>query len=93
MSAWDDDVAEALRCAQTGVSQNWPVTARTLAAEISELRSKLIDKLVEDFKRCPRCDRLADEVIVREGKPTVYWHGGTEHLDLSTEIKAVRNGG
>lgn len=40
-AAWDNDVAEALRCALLGTSQNWPLTARTLAAEVAELRAQL----------------------------------------------------
>lgn len=40
MTAWDDDVAEAVRCALAGQCENWPLTARTLAAEVAELRSQ-----------------------------------------------------
>lgn len=96
MTAWDDDVAEALRCALLGTSQNWPLTARTLAAEISELRAKLIEKLTEDFPRCPRCPRcgrLADSVETRIDGPTRYRHGQVEHLDLTTDLKVAPHGG
>lgn len=91
-SPWDDDVAEALRCAYAGSSENWPATARVLAAELTEVRAKLNDKLAEDLRRCPRCGRVADHVTVHEGKPTVYWHGGTEHLDMTADLKVVSGG-
>jgi hypothetical protein len=38
---WEDDVAEALRCAHAGRCENWPLVARTLAAEVAELRTKV----------------------------------------------------
>jgi uncharacterized protein with PIN domain len=90
---WEDDVAEALRCAYAGQAENWPLIARTLAAEVTELRDKLNDKLAEDLRRCPRCGRVADQVTVCEGKPTVYWHGGTEHLDGLADLKVTADGG
>lgn len=41
MTPWENDVAEAMRCAYTGWSENWPATARVLAAEVTELRAKV----------------------------------------------------
>lgn len=79
-AAWDDDVAEALRCALLGTSPNWQLTARTLAAEISELRAKLIDKLSEGLKRCPECGAAADSVEVPPNGPARYRHGELWHL-------------
>ena len=78
---WEDDVAEALRCAYAGQCENWPLAARTLAAEITELRGKLIDKLAEDMRRCPQCGRLADSVETRadDGR-TRYHHGQFMHV-------------
>jgi hypothetical protein len=45
---WEDDVAEAVRCALAGQCENWPLVARTLAAEVTELHEKI------------RLDALAD---------------------------------
>lgn len=77
---WDDDVAEAMRCAFAGRAENWPLVARTLAAEVSELRAKLVDRLVSELKRCPQCGDVADSVEVRASGPVRYRHGQLEHL-------------
>lgn len=42
MTPWENDVADALRCAYVGSSQNWPLTARTLAAEVTKLQAEVV---------------------------------------------------
>jgi len=86
ITPWDNDVAEAVRRAYAGVSDNWPLTARTLATELAEVRKQLNDKLAEDLKRCPRCHVVALGVVVEEGKPTRYHHETTTHFDLLTDL-------
>jgi hypothetical protein len=91
MTPWEADVAVAMSEAQAGRGN--PDIARVLAAEVAELRRKLIDKLAADLRRCPRCGELADSVETRIDGPTRYRHGQLEHLDLTTDLKAVRHGG
>lgn len=77
---WEDDVAEALRCAAMGTSDNWPATARVLAAELREVRSKLADELARELRRCPVCRVVALGVVTEPGKPTRYHHEAITHF-------------
>jgi len=80
MTPWENDVAEAMRCALAGRSENWPATARVLHAEVTELRAKLIDRLASELKRCPECGAPADSVEVPPNGPARYRHGELWHL-------------
>jgi hypothetical protein len=89
---WEDDVAEAMRCARSGRSENWPATARVLHAEVTELRAKVIEHEIRELKRCPVCHVVALSVVKEEGKPTRYHHETTTHFDFLTELKVVSGG-
>jgi hypothetical protein len=78
---WDDDVAEAVRCALAGQCENWPLTARTLAAEVQELRAKVIEHEIRELKRCPVCHDVALGVVKELGQQTRYHHETSTHLD------------
>lgn len=92
MTPWENDVAEALRCAAAGSSDNWPATARVLAAELTEVRTKLNDLLIQEMKRCPVCREVAVGVVSELGKPTRYHHETATHFDLTTKLEAGTGG-
>lgn len=78
MTPWEADVAVAMSEAVAGRGN--PDIARVLAAEVADLRRKLIDKLAEGLKRCPECGARADSVEVPPNGPARYRHGELYHL-------------
>lgn len=89
---WEDDVAEAVRCALAGQCDNWPLAARTLAAEVAELRAKVIEHEMRELKRCPVCHVVALGVVAELGKPTRYHHETTTHFDRTAELEVTTGG-
>lgn len=71
MTPWEQDVATAVQQAYRGQSENWPMTARVLATEVTELRSKLF--AAEQHRLADLADALAG--IPDPGYETQVPHG------------------
>jgi len=41
--------------------------------------------------KCPRCDLPVLSVEIVVGKPTIYWHAGGVHEDLTVDMEVDRH--